>query len=83
MLTLGIQSAILGDLSLDEVITFASENSFACVELMCWPKGLASRRYAGVTHIDVEALDDTEAQRIRNMLKEKNVFIVNKWVELF
>lgn len=75
MLKLGIQSAILGDLSFDEVITFASDNGFACVEMMCWPKGLANRRYSGVTHIDVSILDDNEIKRINNSLIEKNVTI--------
>jgi sugar phosphate isomerase/epimerase len=75
MIKLGFQSAILGDLSFDEVITFASENGFACVELMCWPVGQANRKYAGVTHIDVALLDDKEIARIKNKLKEKNVFI--------
>ncbi len=75
MIKLGIQSAILGDLSFDEVITFASDNGFACVELMCWPLGKANRKYAGVTHIDVANLDDNEIYRINNKLKEKNVSI--------
>jgi len=30
---------------------------YQCVELMCWPKGAADRRYAGVTHVDVNKLD--------------------------
>jgi len=75
MFRLGFQSAILGDLTFDEVITFASENGFSCVEMMCWPKGKANRKYAGVTHIDVVALDDKEIIRINNKLKEKNVSI--------
>ena len=75
MVRLGFVSAILGDLSLDEVITFASDNSFSCVEIMCWPLGKADRRYAGVTHIDVESLDDNEINRIRKKLKEKNVSV--------
>jgi sugar phosphate isomerase/epimerase len=75
MIKLGIQSAILGDLSFDEVITFASDNGFACVEMMCWPLGKANRKYAGVTHIDVASLDDNEIISIRNKLTEKNVFI--------
>jgi len=75
MIRLGFVSAILPDLSLDEIITFASDNGFSCVELMCWPFGKADRRYAGVTHIDVASLDDNEINRIRNKLKEKNVSI--------
>ena len=75
MIRLGFVSAILGDLSLDEVIAFASDNGFSCVELMCWPVGKADRRYAGVTHIDVASLNDDEIIRIRKKLKEKNVSI--------
>lgn len=75
MIKLGFQSAILGDMSLDEVIEFASANGFACVELMSWPPGQANRKYAGVTHIDVNSLDDNEILRIKNLLKEKNVSI--------
>ena len=60
MVRLGFVSAILGDLSFDEVITFASDNGFSCVELMCWPSGKADRRYAGVTHIDVASLGDND-----------------------
>jgi len=75
MITLGIQSAILGDLSFDELIDFASDNGFACVELMCWPKGESDRKYAGVTHLDVSSLDNDEVNRINKKLKERNVFI--------
>jgi sugar phosphate isomerase/epimerase len=75
MIKLGIQSAILGDLSFEEVITFAADNGFASVELMCWPVGKASRKFAGVTHIDVSDLDDSEVYRIQNFLREKNVTV--------
>ena len=64
---LGFVSAILPDLSLEEVLSFAVEEAFECVELMCWPSGKAERRYAGVTHINVgemtrAAADDINAQ---------------------
>jgi sugar phosphate isomerase/epimerase len=75
MFKLGFVSAILGDLTFDEVITFASDKGFACVELMCWPVGKAIRKYAGVTHIDVISLDNKEITRIKNKLKEKNITI--------
>jgi sugar phosphate isomerase/epimerase len=54
---LGFVSAILADLSLEEVLAFAAEAGFDSVELMCWPPGKAERRYAGVTHIDVTDYD--------------------------
>jgi sugar phosphate isomerase/epimerase len=75
MIKLGFVSAIFGDLSLAEVVTFASENGYSCVELMCWPVGKADRRYAGVTHIDVASLDDNEIHRIKNLLNIKKISI--------
>ncbi|HLL93483.1 MAG TPA: sugar phosphate isomerase/epimerase family protein [Spirosoma sp.] len=63
MLNLGFVSAIMADYDLNSVLKFASEHRFGCVELMCWPSGQTgtpdrdTRRYAGVTHIDVDNLD--------------------------
>ena len=41
-------------MSLEQVCRFAADAGFSCVELMCWPPGKAERRYAGVTHLDVD-----------------------------
>jgi len=57
---LGFVSAILPELTLEEVFQAAAELKYDCVELMCWPVGKAERRYAGVTHIDVSAFDAAE-----------------------
>src|SRR5437667_11435965 len=72
---LGFVSAIFPDLTLEEVIAFAAEEGFGCVELMCWPPGGADRRYAGVTHVDVTRLDDEQAGRIRDLVREQGVAI--------
>lgn len=64
---LGFLSAILPDLTLEEVLAFGRDAGYTCAELMCWPKGKADRRYAGVTHIDVINLDAGEASRIRDL----------------
>jgi sugar phosphate isomerase/epimerase len=72
---LGFVSAILPELQLEEVLAFASAEGFECVELMCWPPGKAERRYAGVTHVDVTALDDRAAARVRRLLEEHEVAI--------
>lgn len=61
---LGFVSAIVPDLSLQDVLQLAADEGFSCVELMCWPRGKAERRYAGVTHIDVDGLDESAAARI-------------------
>jgi len=60
MMRPGFVSAILPERDLDQVLTFARAEGFACVEAMCWPVGKAERKYAGVTHIDVT--DFTQAQ---------------------
>ena len=75
MLDLGFVSAILADKSFEEVIDFAAENNFRCVEMMCWPKGKAERRYAGVTHIDVDNLGESVIKHIKNYLKEKGIYV--------
>jgi sugar phosphate isomerase/epimerase len=72
---LGFVSAILPDLGLEEVLSFANAEGFDCVELMCWPKGKAERRYAGVTHVDAASLDAAGAARIRQLLGEHGVSI--------
>ncbi|NLD71437.1 MAG: sugar phosphate isomerase/epimerase, partial [Chloroflexi bacterium] len=46
-----------------------------CVEVACWPRGRAERRYAGVTHIDVADLSPDEAARIRDLMDRTEVAI--------
>lgn len=72
---LGFVSAILPEFSFEELIHFASEQKFACVEVCCWPLGKAERRYAGVTHIDVETLNNQSTGYIQKILIEKKVGI--------
>lgn len=70
---LGFFTAILPDLTLDEVLDFASANNFSCLEAACWPAGKAERRFAGVTHIDVSDLTQTEADEINVKCDARNV----------
>jgi sugar phosphate isomerase/epimerase len=72
MQSLGFVSAILPDLTLDEVAAFAASAKFSCVEVMCWPKGKAERRYAGVTHIDVSSFSKAE---VHDTMAKHGVFI--------
>jgi sugar phosphate isomerase/epimerase len=69
---LGFVSAILPEQSLEEVFSFARDEGFGCVELMCWPPGTADRRYAGVTHLDVTRLE-TEAARLAELVRRTGV----------
>ena len=75
MIKIGFVSAILEDQTFEEVISFATESGYACVEIMCWPTGKAERRYAGVTHVDVTNLSKDKADSIQKLLKEKGVSI--------
>jgi sugar phosphate isomerase/epimerase len=70
---LGFVSAILPDLALEDVLNFAKETGYTCVELMCWPKGKAERRYAGVTHVDVAGMTKDRAVRIFELVKKSGV----------
>lgn len=72
---LGFLSAILPDFSFEQVIDFAAENGFACVELACWPTGKSERRYAGVSHIDMAELDAEKASYIREYCQKRQVEI--------
>lgn len=72
---IGFVSAILPEQSLDQVLHFAADEGYDCVEVACWPRGRAERRYAGVTHIDVADLSPDEASRIRDLMDRTEVAI--------
>jgi sugar phosphate isomerase/epimerase len=60
---LGLLTAAFPDMTLDEVAEWAAANGFEMLEVACWPAaGGERRRYAGVSHIDVEALDIAAVQ---------------------
>jgi sugar phosphate isomerase/epimerase len=72
---LGFVSAVLADYTFEEVIDFAAEQGFECVEMACWPKGKAERRYAGVTHIDADTLTEEKIAYIKQYCQDKKVEI--------
>lgn len=72
---LGLFSAAFPQWTLDQLSNFAAENGFEAVEIACWPHEKATRRYAGVTHIDVESLAQDEAKKICSMLDAKGLLI--------
>lgn len=72
---LGFVSAILPELSLEEVAKFASPAGFECVELMCWPKGKAERRYAGITHVDVAGFGPDDAKKVQETMSKNGLEI--------
>jgi sugar phosphate isomerase/epimerase len=72
---LGFVSAILPELSLNEVLAFAAAEGFATVELMSWPVGAAERRFAGVTHLNASDLSQAQAGEITALSRSHAVAI--------
>ncbi len=65
---LGFFTAALPGSTLEQVARWGAENGFQAIEIACWPLEKATRRYAGVTHIDVATLNKAKAKEIRDML---------------
>ena len=74
---LGFITAILDSWTYEEMMDFASEQGFECVEVACWPQEKAERRYAGVSHIDAERVnrEDAYAEHIVEYAKKSGVEI--------
>lgn len=72
---LGFVSAILDKSSFEEMIDTASELGFQSVEVACWPQGKTERRYAGVSHINVDDLDEKKVSYIKDYCAKRNVKI--------
>jgi len=67
---LGIFTAAFPGKSLAEVASWAAENKFESLEIACWPVEKASRRYAGVSTIDVTDFNATKAKEVHTVLKD-------------
>ena len=65
---LGIFTAAFPGKSLEEVASWAAENGFETLELACWPVEKATRRYAGVTTVDVTDFDAAKAKEVHAVL---------------
>lgn len=74
---LGFVSAIFDNSTFEEMMDFAAEQGFECVEVACWPAGKAERRYAGVSHIDVERIiiDDEYTNYVKEYSRKTGVEI--------
>ena len=70
---LGLLTAAFPDLTLEQVAQWAHENGFQALEIACWPSGRGERRrYAGVSHIDVE---DFDPKAVRQLLRKHDLEI--------
>jgi sugar phosphate isomerase/epimerase len=72
---LGLFTSALPSMSLEAIADWAAQNGYEALEVAVWPRARAERRYAGVSHIDVEGLDTAKAVDIRRMLSSRGLDI--------
>ena len=73
---LGLVSAILDGWDLKEMLYEAKNAGYKCVEVACWPGGAgATRRYAGVCHIDVDNTTPEYIACVKGLLEETGMSI--------
>ena len=73
---LGLLTAAFPSLSLEDVANWAAANGFEALEIACWPAaGAERRRYAGVSHIDVDRLDGAAARGVHELLSGRGLTI--------
>lgn len=72
---LGLMTAAFPGKPLKDVAEWASANGFEMLELACWPVGKATRRYAGVTTLDVEGFTQRDADEAKTILDENGLEI--------
>jgi sugar phosphate isomerase/epimerase len=70
---LGLLTAAFPTLNLEQIAHWAHNHGFEALEIACWPSGEGERRrYAGVSHIDVERFDPAA---VRDLLRMYNLEI--------
>ena len=78
----GLLTAILEGTTFEEAVDFAAENQLECLEVACWPNtGGAKRRYAGVCHIDAEALTEEKARKLLKLKEQEELIYAAEQVK--
>jgi len=72
---LGLFTAAFPQYNLEQSADWAVENGFEALELACWPREKANRRYAGVTTIDVVDMEKEQARKIKNTVDKRGLVI--------
>lgn len=73
---LGLNTAPFPQLDLEQVAAWAGGAGFEALEICCWPAESGDRRrYAGVTHLDVDALDEGKAKEVLALLASHGLSI--------
>ena len=70
---LGLLTVAFAELELESIAAWSKENGFNALEIAMWPKEKATRKYAGVTHIDMATLTKESAKETKDMLKHYDI----------
>lgn len=71
---LGLLTAPLPNVPLLDIANWASAQGFEMLEVCCWPSSAgANRRYAGITHINVDNISQDQCDEIVGQLKNRKV----------
>lgn len=70
---LGLLSSILAGWSFRQVVDLCEEMGLETVEVACWPRQSAKRRYGGVTHLEIDALSQKELEKELQYARDKGV----------
>ena len=71
---LGLLTAAFPRLSLEKTAAWAAANGFEMLEVACWPaSGGERRRYAGVSHIDVERLESEPVHDVLDAARARDL----------
>jgi sugar phosphate isomerase/epimerase len=72
-LKLGLMTAAFPTLTLEQVAEWSAATGYEALEIACWPAATGERRrYAGVSHIDVERLDE---RAVRDLMHRHHLTI--------
>lgn len=72
---LGLLSAILEGKTFRQAVDLCAEIGFEGMEVASWPNEGKSRRYAGVSHLDVNSLSRSELEAELNYAADRNIQI--------
>ena len=71
---LGLLTAPLPNVPLLDIANWASAQGFEMLEVCCWPTSAgANRRYAGITHINVDNISQDQCDEIVGQLKNRKI----------
>ena len=72
---LGLLSSILPNMEFRQVVDLSSRIGFQALEVACWPLEVSTRRYAGVTHLDIDSLGPDGLVRELDYAGNKNISV--------